>query len=264
MSVPAFLLVPHDRTEPGAGGAGAARPRSGQVGGLRPRRREEPRRDHRAQRRLRAPARRARATSCSRPTCGASASAPTGTRPTSTAVTSTSSTRWPPARTRSRRTSGISLARSTCSSNTPLVDAGSHRHGRPLVRWHVDAVPGRVGRAGARRRRQRLLQRVARVPSSAVEPVRLAGAAGHARRDRARRPRRADRAASAPDRDRHRGPDLPRGRARDARWRASRAVYDALGVPERLEHDVFEGGHRWHGEHAYPFLERWLSSAAQR
>jgi dienelactone hydrolase len=35
-------------------------------------------------------------------------------------------------------------------------------------------------------------------------------------------------------------------------------VYDALGAPDRLEHDIFEGGHRWHGERAYPFLERWL------
>ncbi|MDQ1532753.1 MAG: hypothetical protein QOF28_514 [Actinomycetota bacterium] len=35
-------------------------------------------------------------------------------------------------------------------------------------------------------------------------------------------------------------------------------VYDALGVRERLVHDVFEGGHRWHGERAYPFLEREL------
>jgi dienelactone hydrolase len=37
-------------------------------------------------------------------------------------------------------------------------------------------------------------------------------------------------------------------------------VYRALGVPERLEHDVFEGGHRWNGERAYPFLARWLGS----
>ena len=36
------------------------------------------------------------------------------------------------------------------------------------------------------------------------------------------------------------------------------SVYGALGAAERLEHDVFEGGHRWHGERAYPFLERWL------
>jgi len=37
------------------------------------------------------------------------------------------------------------------------------------------------------------------------------------------------------------------------------AVYDALGVPERLEHDVFDGGHRWNGTLAYRFLDRWLS-----
>ena len=36
------------------------------------------------------------------------------------------------------------------------------------------------------------------------------------------------------------------------------AVYDALGVPERVEHDVFEGGHQWHGERAYDFLAHWL------
>jgi dienelactone hydrolase len=36
------------------------------------------------------------------------------------------------------------------------------------------------------------------------------------------------------------------------------AVYEALGVPDSLEHDVFEGDHRWHGDRAYPFLERWL------
>ena len=35
-------------------------------------------------------------------------------------------------------------------------------------------------------------------------------------------------------------------------------VYEQLGVPERLEHDVFDGGHRWNGDRAYPFLERWL------
>ncbi len=40
------------------------------------------------------------------------------------------------------------------------------------------------------------------------------------------------------------------------------AVYEAFGVPERLEHDVFEGGHRWNGDRAYPFLDRWLSGAA--
>jgi hypothetical protein len=35
-------------------------------------------------------------------------------------------------------------------------------------------------------------------------------------------------------------------------------VYAALGRGERLELDQFEGGHRWHGELAYPFLRRWL------
>ncbi len=38
-------------------------------------------------------------------------------------------------------------------------------------------------------------------------------------------------------------------------------VYEALDASDRLEHDVFEGGHRWHGERAYPFLERWLGPA---
>ena len=37
-----------------------------------------------------------------------------------------------------------------------------------------------------------------------------------------------------------------------------RAVYGALGIGDRLEHDVFDGGHRWHGTMAYSFLERWL------
>ena len=28
---------------------------------------------------------------------------------------------------------------------------------------------------------------------------------------------------------------------------------------DRLVHDVFEGGHQWHGVAAIPFLNRWLS-----
>jgi dienelactone hydrolase len=32
------------------------------------------------------------------------------------------------------------------------------------------------------------------------------------------------------------------------------AVYRSFGVPEALEHDVFTGGHRWHGEQALAFL----------
>lgn len=37
-----------------------------------------------------------------------------------------------------------------------------------------------------------------------------------------------------------------------------RAVYDLYGADDRLAHDVFEGDHQWHGEVAYPFLDRWL------
>jgi dienelactone hydrolase len=39
-------------------------------------------------------------------------------------------------------------------------------------------------------------------------------------------------------------------------------VYDASGRREQLVHDVFSGGHRWHGELAYPFLARWLGAPA--
>jgi acetyl esterase/lipase len=38
-----------------------------------------------------------------------------------------------------------------------------------------------------------------------------------------------------------------------------RQVYDVLGASkDALVHDVFEGGHQWHGEAAYDFLERTL------
>ena len=47
-------------------------------------------------------------------------------------------------------------------------------------------------------------------------------------------------------------------RRRATRGGAPRRGLRALGVPERLEHDVFEGGHRWNGDRAYPFLDRWL------
>jgi dienelactone hydrolase len=36
-------------------------------------------------------------------------------------------------------------------------------------------------------------------------------------------------------------------------------VYASLGVGgDRIVHDLFLGGHQWHGVEAYPFLERWL------
>jgi len=36
------------------------------------------------------------------------------------------------------------------------------------------------------------------------------------------------------------------------------AVYRYLGVPEALQHDVFLGGHQWHGEKVLPFLDQYL------
>ncbi len=35
-------------------------------------------------------------------------------------------------------------------------------------------------------------------------------------------------------------------------------VYEAASAGDRLVHDVFEGEHQWHGVLAYPFLDRWL------
>jgi dienelactone hydrolase len=37
-----------------------------------------------------------------------------------------------------------------------------------------------------------------------------------------------------------------------------RRVYEWLGTSEPLVHDAFEGGHQWHGVKAYEFLEAWL------
>jgi dienelactone hydrolase len=42
-------------------------------------------------------------------------------------------------------------------------------------------------------------------------------------------------------------------------WDRLRRVYAAVGAPaEACGLDVFEGGHRWNGRRAWPFLERWL------
>jgi dienelactone hydrolase len=41
--------------------------------------------------------------------------------------------------------------------------------------------------------------------------------------------------------------------------RRTRLVYEHDGAGDRLEHDVFEGEHQWHGVAALPFLDRWLS-----
>jgi hypothetical protein len=37
-----------------------------------------------------------------------------------------------------------------------------------------------------------------------------------------------------------------------------RPVYELADAPDRLVHDAFTGDHQWHGELAYPFLDRWL------
>jgi dienelactone hydrolase len=41
--------------------------------------------------------------------------------------------------------------------------------------------------------------------------------------------------------------------------RRTRLVYESEGAGDRLEHDIFEGDHQWHGVAAVPFLNRWLS-----
>ena len=40
--------------------------------------------------------------------------------------------------------------------------------------------------------------------------------------------------------------------------RAIRKAYRLLGVPPMLSHDVFEGGHRWHGVKAIPWMKKHL------
>ena len=106
-----------------------------------------------APRRLRAPARRARATSSSRPTCAASASGADWAPPDKYLCDAQPRARVRRRRaTRSPRTSGTSRARSTCSSEHPLVDPDAHRRGRLLLRRDHDVVPRRVGRRGCGRR----------------------------------------------------------------------------------------------------------------
>jgi dienelactone hydrolase len=54
------------------------------------------------------------------------------------------------------------------------------------------------------------------------------------------------------------GDDIfPLAAARDAMDALGR-VYAHLGSADHLVHDVFEGGHRWHGGRAVDALERWL------
>jgi len=43
-----------------------------------------------------------------------------------------------------------------------------------------------------------------------------------------------------------------------------RSVYARYGAADHLAHDVFPGGHEWHGDVAYPFLDHWLGHSADR
>jgi len=38
-----------------------------------------------------------------------------------------------------------------------------------------------------------------------------------------------------------------------------RPLYERHGAGDRLVHDPFDGEHEWHGDVAYPFLDRWLN-----
>lgn len=40
----------------------------------------------------------------------------------------------------------------------------------------------------------------------------------------------------------------------------ARAAYRAMGVPERIKHDVFEGKHVWHGKEAIPWMQQWVDA----
>jgi dienelactone hydrolase len=50
---------------------------------------------------------------------------------------------------------------------------------------------------------------------------------------------------------------LPAGFFEEGYSRLAR-VYDAAGVPERLDRDEFDGGHMFHGDVAYDWFDRWL------
>ena len=52
---------------------------------------------------------------------------------------------------------------------------------------------------------------------------------------------------------------LPGRRRARRRSRRCGRVYAQLGAPDdALVHDVFDGGHMWHGTETSAFLERWL------
>ena len=211
--------VPPRSPRPRRAGAGRARPArawSRQVGGVRSRRRREPRRDRGAQRRLRAPARatglrRAR----TRPPVlrrarrlGAAREVPLRPQPRPRLRRRRVPAHPEPLGPRPRARRPV---RSRAGRPRP------HRHGGPLLRRDLHPLPRRDRRARPRLRGERVLLVVEGRAPRALEPLRLAGAARHARGARARRPRRARRAAADARGERLRRRAVPgRGRARRA------------------------------------------------
>ncbi len=55
---------------------------------------------------------------------------------------------------------------------------------------------------------------------------------------------------------------FPEATARDSVAQL-RPLYEARGAGDALVHDVFEGDHQWHGALAYPFFDRWLGDPGQ-
>jgi hypothetical protein len=45
----------------------------------------------------------------------------------------------------------------------------------------------------------------------------------------------------------------------EAGYRQLQQLYRLLGVPERLDKDIYEGGHRFSANKIFGFLDRWLT-----
>jgi hypothetical protein len=40
-------------------------------------------------------------------------------------------------------------------------------------------------------------------------------------------------------------------------------IYAAAGISDKLELDIFEGGHRWGGHKSIPFFQKWLKTESR-
>ena len=140
----------------------------------------------------------------------------------------------------------------------PAGRPGPPRGGRVLLRGDHRPVPGGGGPPGRGGGGERLLLVVGRGPQDALEHVRVPGAPGDAGGHGARRRGRPGRTPGALRRDGPGGPALPGGRGRPSRSARLRRVYGHLGVADRIEHEVGEGEHQWYGQGAYGFLDRHL------